>query len=562
MIILGINHFFHDTSACIVRDGELVVALEEERFSRQKHTWAFPHQAIARAIAAAQIGPGDIDHVAVSIDPLKDWQRKAAHALSLGTRVGPFLKQEVWRAWNRQREFHQWFGATWPGARRPRLHNVSHHLSHIAGSFFVSPYERAALLSMDGSGEWSTTWMGETDGRSFTCFSESYFPHSLGSFYEAATEFCGFKPNYDEGKTMGLAPFGDPARFHDQMNRLVRVDTDGQVTVDQSYFTFDNWGPGRLGEKYLRTFGAPRVAPGPFEDRHNDVAAAAQRVLEDRVIEMCRILERRTKAEYLVLGGGVALNSVVNGRILRECRFKDLYVMPAAGDNGTSIGAAYYVYNHVLGHTDRHWHNDPYTGLEYSDATIEALLKECKLPYVRSAQVAKDTARLLRDGEIVGWFQGRSEIGPRALGNRSIICDPTLPHMKDKINAEVKHREAYRPFAPSAITEARREFFEIEVEAPFMLNVCMVRPEKVAVLPAVTHVDGSARLQTVRKEINPRYHELISEFGRLSGVPVILNTSFNIMGEPMVESPIQAIRCFYSTGIDVLVIGDFIVRKA
>ena len=561
MIILGINYFFHDTSACIVRDGRLVVALEEERFTRQKHTWGFPHQAIARSIAAAGITPADIDHVAVSIDPTKDWQKKLAYGLTLGRRVGPFIKHEVVRATNRQREFKAWFTQTWPTGRRPTLHNVSHHLSHVAGSFFVSPFERAALLSMDGSGEWSTTWLGETDGRTFTCFSESYFPHSLGSFYEAATEFCGFRPNYDEGKTMGLAPFGDASKFQDAMAKMVSVSPTGAVTVDQSYFSFDNWGPRRCGPRYHQAFGAPRVAPGPIEDRHNDVAAAAQKVLEDRILEMCRVLEQRSQAEYLVIAGGVALNSVANGRILRETRFKDIYVMPAAGDNGTSLGAAYYVYNGVLGRTDRHHHDNPYTGLEYSSAEIERLLEECKLPYLRSDDVARDTAKLLHEGQIIGWYQGRSEIGPRSLGNRSIICDPTLPHMKDKINADVKHREAYRPFAPSTIVEARKDFFEIDVEAPFMLNVCMVRPDKVSVLPAITHVDGSARLQTVRKEINPRYHALISEFGKLTGIPVILNTSFNIMGEPMVEHPIQAIRCFYSTGIDVLVIDDFIIRK-
>lgn len=561
MNILGINYFYHDTSACIVRDGELVVALEEERFTRQKHTWGFPHQAIARAIKAAGLTTADIHHVAVSIDPLKDWEKKAAYALTLGSRVKPFIKHEYWRAFNKQREFKTWFNKTFPGPTKPQLHNVSHHLSHIGGSFYISPYERAALLSMDGSGEWSTTWLGETNGKQFTCFSESYFPHSLGSFYEAATEFCGFQPNYDEGKTMGLAPFGDPTRFYNEMAKLVRIDEQGRVHVDQSYFTYNNWGSGRIGPKYIQTFGTPRKAPGPFEDHHHDVAAAAQKVLEDRVLEMCRLLERRAKSDYLVIAGGVGLNSVMNGRILRETRFKDVYVMPAAGDNGTSIGAAYWVYNHVLGRTDRHHHSKPYTGLEYSNAEIEKLLNECKLPYVRSEDICRDTAQMLREGKIIGWFQGKSEIGPRALGNRSIICDPTLPGMKDKINAEVKHREAYRPFAPSALVEHRQEYFEIEVEDPFMLKVCMVRPEKRSVIPAVTHVDGSARLQTVSKETNPRYHQLISEFAKLSGVPVILNTSFNIMGEPMVEHPLQAIRCFFSTGLDVLVLGDFIVRK-
>lgn len=560
MIILGVNYFYHDTSACIVRDGELVVACEEERFLRQKHTWQFPHQAIAQCLAAANIGPDEVDHVAVSIDPRKDWLRKVAFGLTLGTKVAPFVKHEVWRAWNRQREFASWFRQTWPGARRPRLHRVGHHLAHIAGSFFVSPYERAALLSMDGSGEWSTTWLGETDGRTFTCFSESMFPNSLGSFYEAATEFCGFQPNYDEGKTMGLAPFGDPARFSEAMGRMVQIDADGRVHVDLSYFAYQNWGARRCGARYLAAFGAPRRG-GPLEPHHKDVAAAAQKVLEDRVLEMCRVLERRSGADVLVIAGGVALNSVMNGRILRDTRFKDLYVMPAAGDSGTCIGAAYYVWNGVLQQEKRFPHMNPFVGLEYANEEIETLLKASKISYRRSADVCGETARLLRDGRIVGWFQGRMEIGPRALGNRSILADPTVPCMKDKLNAEVKHREAFRPFAPSATVERRREFFDIDVEAPFMLKVCPVRPEVRQSLPAITHVDGSARLQTVRRDVNPRYYDLIEAFGRLSGIPVVLNTSFNVMGEPIVESPLQAIRCFYSTGIDVLVLGDFIIAK-
>ncbi len=560
MIILGVNYFYHDTSACIVKDGELLVALEEERFTRKKHTWQFPHTAIAQCLEGTGLEPGDVDHVAVSIDPGKDWHRKVAFGLTLGRRVVPFAKHELWRAWNRQREFKDWFRKTWPGARRPRLHRVGHHLAHIAGSFYVSPYERAALLSMDGSGEWSTTWLGETDGNTFSCFSESLFPDSLGSFYEAATEFCGFQPNYDEGKTMGLAPYGDASRFYPVMKELVKIDADGRVRIDHSFFEFQNWGSRRCGARYHEAFGTPRRG-GKIEAHHQDVAAAAQRVLEERVLEMCRILERRSQADYLVISGGVALNSVMNGRILRETRFKDLYVMPAAGDNGTSIGAAYYAWNHVLGERKRFWHRNPYVGFEYSNAEIEALLKDCKLRYCRSDDVARDAARLLRDGKILGWFQGRMEIGPRALGNRSILADPTLPHMKDKLNAEVKHREAFRPFAPSCVTEARSEYFEITVEAPFMLKVCQVRPEMRERLPAITHVDGSGRLQTVSAEINPRYHALITEFGKLSGIPVVLNTSFNIMGEPIVESPVQAIRCFFSTGIDALAIGDFIVEK-
>ncbi|MDQ2075179.1 carbamoyltransferase C-terminal domain-containing protein [Marinimicrobium sp. ABcell2] len=559
MIILGINHFFHDTSACLVKDGELLVALEEERFSRDKHTWSFPSRAIAKCFEVTGISPEQVDHVAVSINPTKDAGKKILYGAKLGTKCLPFVKHELFRARAKQKQLHQWFNKTWP-ARKPKLHMIDHHLAHVVGSFYVSPYEHAALLSLDGSGEWSTSYLGEMKGDELTCFSESLFPNSLGSFYEAATQFCGFRPNYDEGKTMGLAPFGDPSVFEEQMSKLVSVDDQGKVNIDLSYFEFQNAGHNRLGQRYIDTFGKPRTG-GPIEKHHEDVAAATQRVLENCALKMCRILEQKSSADYLVIAGGVGLNSVMNGRILRETRFKDIYVMPAAGDNGTSIGAAYFAYNHILGEKHRFHHSNPFVGNEYDNDALEAVLKKCKLNYTRSTDVCRDTADILHEGKIVGWFQGRMEIGPRALGNRSILADPTRQDMKDKINAEVKHREAYRPFAPSAIAEERRRYFDIDVEAPFMLKVCAVRDEYKSKLPAITHVDGSARLQTVRADTNPRYHRLIEEFGKLSGIPVVLNTSFNIMGEPVVESPLQAIRCFFSNGLDVLVMGDFIVRK-
>lgn len=561
MNILGVNYFFHDSSACIISDGKLIVALEEERFTRRKHTTEFPVRAIERCLLVAGISYADVDHIAVSIDPGKDWLKKAGYALKLGNKAGPFIRHELLGGIRKQQSFHAWYAEHWNSRTGAKVHNVSHHLSHIAGSFFVSPYESAALISMDGSGEWSTTWLGETDGKTFKCFSESEFPNSLGSFYESATQFCGFQPNYDEGKTMGLAPFGTPDRFLEPMREMITIDSDGKVDIDLSWFSFQNAGHNRLSEKYINAFGEQRKANEEILSHHEDVAAAAQKVLEEKVLEMCRVLESRSSADYLVVAGGVALNSVMNGEILRNTRFKDLYVMPAAGDNGSSIGAAYYVHNSVLGSSERFYHNDPYLGTEYDNEQIEKNLKESKLSYFRSDDICSDAATLLRDQNIIGWFQGKMEIGPRALGSRSILADPTLPSMKDKINAEVKHREAYRPFAPSATLESYREFFDIEVEAPFMLKVCDVKPEKRDRLPAITHVDGSARLHTVRAEINPRYHALIAKFGELSGVPVVLNTSFNIMGEPIVESPLQAIRCFFSTGLDALVIGDFIVLK-
>ena len=444
------------------------------------------------------------------------------------------------------------------------MHFIAHHEAHALGSFLISPFDSAAVLSVDGSGEWSTSMLGHGQGTAMRTLRESYFPHSLGSFYEAATEYVGFQPNYDEGKTMGLAPFGDPSVFHAELARSVCVTDDGGISIDPQWFRFQNGGRRRYGPRFVEKFGPPRErgnAKAPFQKHHNDVAAAAQSVLEEVGLKLANTLHRMTGEKNLVIAGGVALNSVMNGRILRETAFDDVYIMAAAGDNGTCIGAAYVVFNRILGQPRGQVHLDPYLGTAHDDLAVEKVLKEAKVRYRRSPDIAAETARLLRDRQIVGWFQGRMEIGPRALGSRSILADPTDPGMKDKINAEVKHREAYRPFAPSVIAEARNDYFDIGVEDPFMLKVCNVLPEQRALLPAITHVDGSARLQTVRSETNPLYHKLISEFGRLSGVPVVLNTSFNIMGEPIVESPINALRCFYSTGLDALAIGSFLLTK-
>jgi len=559
MIILGVNYYFHDTSVCIIKDGELLVALEEERFSREKHTWRFPRLSAKKCLALTGFSASDIDAVAFSINPTKDIGKKCLYALGLGTHMLPFVKHELWGGITNQRELRAWANNFF-GNHKPEMHFIDHHLAHVMGSYYVSPYKDAALLSIDGAGEWSTTWLGCVEQGNLQCFSESFFPHSLGSFYETATQFCGFRPNYDEGKTMGLAPFGDSDVFYDKMQKLVTVDEHGKLQVDLRYFKYQNAGHQRFSEEYTAAFGEARHSDC-IEARHENVAAAAQRVLEDRVLEMCKVLEQRCTADYLVVAGGVALNSVVNGRILRETRFKDLYVMPAAGDNGTAIGAAYYLHNHIYKNPNRFHHINPFVGTEYSDGEIEECLRACKLSYKRSSNIAKDVAERLFQGEIVAWFQGRMEIGPRSLGSRSILADPTKADMKNKINAQVKHREAYRPFAPSAIAERASQYFELDVEAPFMLKVCMVREAYKEKLPAITHVDGSARLQTVSADTNPVYHQMISHFGQLSGIPVVLNTSFNIMGEPVVESPIQAIRCFFSTGLDVLAIGNFIVEK-
>ncbi|MCF6295270.1 MAG: carbamoyltransferase [Flavobacteriaceae bacterium] len=562
MIILGLNYYFHDSTACINKDGELIAAIEEERLNRDKHTRSFPMLAIERCLKIAKLEYNDIDHIAVSIKPSHNLGKKIMYSLKNLKTLKVFINHELVHGYNKQKSFWNWFGYHWDSKKMgPKVHFIEHHLSHAAGTFFVSPYKEAALLSIDGSGEWATTWLGYGKGNTTECLGQSYFPHSLGSFYEAITQFCGFRTSYDEGKTMGLAPMGDPEVFLDQVEKIVTVNKDGQLSIDLSYFNYQNMSWKRCSDKFFKIFGEPRKHGEEFKKHHMNVAAAFQRVLENKVLEICDILYNKTRAKYLVISGGVSLNSVMNGRIVRESPFKDIYVMPAAGDNGTAIGAAYYLHNGIFKKPRNFTHTNPYVGTRYTNEEIEKALKGSKLNYECHKDICDKAALLLEEGKIIGWFQGAMEIGPRALGNRSILANPAFPQMKDKINAEVKFRESYRPFAPSAILESKGDFFDLEVEAPFMLKVCNVLKEKQDVIPAVTHVDGSARLQTVSKDLNPRYHNLIKKLGDKTGIPVVLNTSFNIQGEPIVESPKDAIRCFFSTGLDYLVIGNYVIGK-
>lgn len=561
MIILGLNYYFHDSTACIVKDGILIAAIEEERLNRDKHTQAFPELAIKRCLKLAGLTFDDIDHIAVSIKLTTHWFRKLIYALKNYKSIVPFMGHHVVSAYAKQRRFWIWYNTNFHNKKGPKVHFIEHHLTHVAGSFFVSPYKEAALLGIDGSGEWATTWIGHGKGNSIEKFGESFFPHSLGSFYEAVTEFCGFKPNYDEGKTMGLAPMGNSETFIHQVRKIVEIKNDGQVIIDLSYFNYQNIVGKRCSKKFYKTFGKPRLPDGEFQQYHMDVAAAFQRVLEEKVLEICSILHKKTKAEYLVIAGGVALNSVMNGRIVRESSFKDVYVMPAAGDNGTAIGAAYYLYNGILKNDRNYVHDNPYLSTSYTNKEIKAAIDRAKLKAEYVEDIAERASLLLEEGKIIGWFQGTMEIGPRALGSRSILANPAFPQMKDKINSQVKFREAYRPFAPSSTLESYKDYFDLSVEDPFMLKVCNVLLEKQEILPAITHVDGSARLQTVNKDLHPLYHDVITKLGNKTGVPVVLNTSFNVQGEPVVESPFDALRCFYSNGLDALCIGNYIIEK-
>lgn len=564
MNILGINFYYHDSTACIISDGRLVVAIEEERITRKKHTTDFPVHAINKCLEVAGLKPADIDHVAVSIAPNLCLRKKLFYGMRHLHRSRQFIWQEIMlRLYWKKKRLTDWHKTFFRDSRKPPIHYVPHHLSHVVGTYLISPYESAALLSVDGSGEWATTFMGTAKGSDYSCFRQDHFPMSLGSVYEAATQFCGFIPNYDEGKTMGLAPLGDPLKFYNTVSRIFWINDDLSIGVDLSYFRYQYYSTIRYSPKFVEAFGAPRNRDkrAPIEQHHLDVAAAFQFHLEECMLKLARGLHKRTGEDYLVISGGVALNSVANGRIVRESGFKDIYLMPAAGDNGTALGAAYYVYNCILKNKRGFVHKDPYVGTSYSNKDFETIIQACKLPAKYYDNVEEVTAAVLHHGKIVGWFQGAMEIGPRSLGNRSILANPTLKHMKDKVNAEVKHREAFRPFAPSCPMEDVPKYFEQHVADPFMLKVCNVLPDKRNVVPAITHVDGTARLQTIHKDTNIRFHNLLKEFEKLSGVPVLLNTSFNVMGEPIVESPYDAVRCFFTTGLDVLVLGNYVIEK-
>lgn len=563
MNILGLNYIFHDSAACLLKDGEIAFAVEEERLSREKHTQAFPRLATRQALEQTGTDPSEIDCVAVSVSPGKSDDQKLCYASSLGWARGPFIEYEFDRLRTRNLAFWEWYHEVWPECdeHHPKVYFVDHHLAHAAGTYFVSPWNRAALLSIDGWGEWSTTWAGHAVGSQVTELGQSHFPHSLGVFYSVATQFCGFMPNYDEGKTMGLAPCGDANRFFDVVDSMVSVNDDLSVWLDLSWFDFPKLSGQLFNRRFLEEFGPSRKWGCVIEQHHKDVAAAFQAVLQKNILNLAKGLRKRTGEKHLVYGGGVALNSVANGLIIKERIFDDVFIMPGAGDNGTCIGAAAYVHTAMEKREERVLHSTPYLGRRYSDSEITKALEVAKISCDPSTDIYGAVARELVQGRIVGWFQGRMEFGPRALGARSILADPTNPDIKRKINAEVKHREAFRPFAPSVVCEQSQKYFDIDVDVPYMLKVAPMRKEMRDVIPGVVHVDGTARLQTVDRRIAPEYHALISRFGALSGHPIVLNTSFNTMGEPIVESPRDALRCFFSTGIDVLALGPYLIDK-
>jgi carbamoyltransferase len=572
--ILGLNAYHGDAAAALLIHGELVAAAEEERFNRVKHCAGFPELAAAWCLADAGLEAGDLDHVAVSRDPRANLGRKLLRTIRHGASAR-YLKARLENA-AKVRDVRGALATALdvaPEAIRAEVHNVEHHQAHVASAFFVSPFEEAAVLSVDGFGDFASTMLAVGRGNGFEVLDRVLFPHSLGIFYTALTQWLGFPKYGDEGKVMGLAPYGDPERHLGRMRDLVRLNGSA-FELGLDYFTHDKEGVdmtwdeqtpsiGRIySDRLAETFGPPREPQGELTERQEDVAAALQAMLEEAYLHLVRELWERTQIPDICLAGGVALNAVANGRIRPETPFEGVYVQPAAGDSGTAVGAAYWVWNLALGRPRGFVMEHAYTGPGYSDEECAAALASVGLAPERLEDDAlfPAVAERIAAGDVVGWFQGRMEFGPRALGNRSIVVDPRRPDMKDILNARIKHREPFRPFAPSILADATGEWFEQDYPSPFMVLVYKTRPEKRAEIPAVNHVDDTGRLQTVEERVNPRYHRLIGEFGKLTGVPVVLNTSFN-ENEPIVMTPEHAVDTFQKTRMDVLVLGNHVVRR-
>ncbi|HEU5459775.1 MAG TPA: carbamoyltransferase C-terminal domain-containing protein [Pyrinomonadaceae bacterium] len=575
MYILGINAYHGDAAAAIIKDGRLIAAVEEERFNRCKHSAGFPAHAIRYCLDAAGIRLEDLDHVGISRDPSAHLHKKilfaamrvASHARQIKDRLGNAakvrdLKDELARVFDVSKK-----------QLRARFHNIEHHRAHLASCFYVSPFERAALLSIDGFGDFISTMWAQGDGNSIQVLGQVEYPHSTGIVYTATTQFLGFPHYGDEGKVMGLAPYGRP-RFIDEFREIIRTEENGQFRLNLDYFrhhsegvemTWDHGSPviGRIfSDEFARLFGPPRAPGAALTDRERDIAASLQLRLEEVGFHVLNHLHEQTGLTNLSLAGGVAYNSVMNGKILLNTPFKRVFIQPAAGDSGTALGVCHQIYNGILSSERGEVMTGAYTGPEFSNDAIREVLEKSALPYQEYAdeELTKRAARDIADGLVVGWFQGRMEFGPRALGNRSIVVDPRRAEMKEILNDRIKKREPFRPFAPSILEERVGDYFEQTHTAPTMLMVYQIKEERRNEIPAVTHVDGSGRLQTVSREVNERYYQLISDFAALTGVPVILNTSFN-ENEPIVCTPEEAIDCFRKTKMDVLYLGNYRLQR-
>jgi carbamoyltransferase len=596
MRILGVSCFYHDSAAALLTDGLLVAAAEEERFSRRKHDYGFPSAAIDFCLQEAGISGEELDYVVFYEKPLVKFERILMTALATFPRSWETFG-EAMIAWFDQKLWIKSLLSSYLGLPDERVLFCDHHMSHAASAFFCSPYEEAAVLTVDGVGEWTTGTLGRAradwdgSGRNdIELFSEMKFPHSLGLLYSAFTAFLGFRVNNGEYKVMGMAPYGSPSRV-DDVYEVIQVADDGSFRLNMDCFCFHHSASRTFNSRFEALFGAPRVHDSTFftptthprrdhpqwddetarrNQHYADIASSIQRVTEDALLRMARYLHKRTGLERLCMAGGVALNSVANGRILRETPFEEVWIQPAAGDSGGALGAALYVYHVLLGKPRRFVQEHSYWGRGYTVGEVQSALDQASVRYQR-IDSQEDLARLmvedLLNGRVIALFQGRFEWGPRALGNRSILADPRRAEMKDIVNTKIKFREPFRPFAPVILEDRAEEFYagltDAERHYPlrYMLMVLPVQEDKQSLIPAVTHEGGSGRIQTIRQEWNPLYHRAVERFAEETGLPVLLNTSFNLRGEPIVDTPQDALSTFGRSGIDALYIENFVVRK-
>jgi carbamoyltransferase len=573
MNILGINAFHGDASACLVQDGQLVAAIEEERFNRIKHWAGFPAESIRYCLSVGGISPQDLDHVAVSSNPKANLGQRVRFTLQQRPTLGNILDRvSKQRKSGGLKAYLAEACQCEPDSLKATLHNLDHHSTHLASAFNLSPFDQAAILSVDGMGDFVSTLMAGGRGTHLEYFSRIHYPHSLGFLYNALTLYLGFPAYGDEYKVMGLAPYGEP-EYLEAFRRLIRP-TDQGFELNLDYFTHPSQGIAMNWEQGVPTvepfhspeleklLGPARHPQEPLTTKHQNIATSLQAVTEEIIFHLLNQLHRQFPSDHLCLAGGVAMNSVANGKITQNTPFKQVYVPVGAADNGTCIGAAFFVWNQILRQPRSFRLEHGYWGSAFSDEScLQACLMHDLNPlYLERQALLERVVDDLCAGKVVGWFQGRMEFGARALGNRSLLADPRRSDMRDIINLKIKFREKFRPFAPSILEEKVSEFFTLDEPSPFMERVLQIRPEKRSLIPAVTHVDGSGRLQSVSARTNPLYWDLIHCFGERTGVPILLNTSLN-ENEPIVRTPEEAIKCFLRTQMDSLVLGSYYVNR-
>ncbi|MEM6697436.1 MAG: carbamoyltransferase C-terminal domain-containing protein [Bacteroidota bacterium] len=576
MYLLGINAYHGDSSACIYKDGVLIAATEEERFRRIKHWAGIPSKAVEFCLERAGITLEDVDHITVSKDPKAKFNEKVLYTIKKGAILSILnrKRKEQANVSTLKEDLATILGYD-PSQLKAEMQYIEHHRSHMASSFFVSPFEESAILSVDGMGDFTSTMRGTGKGNKIEVIDSVSFPNSVGYFYTMATQYLGFPHYGDEYKVMGLSPYGNAdENLMKKLKQILVFKSDGLFELNTKYMRGANKGDWnrtvdgvplidqKFGDEYVKLFGTARKKGDELTQYHMDFAASVQRVTEQVIFHMAEDLYKKTGLKNLCITGGVAQNSVANGKITDNTSFENLFVPPAGHDGGTSVGSSLYYYHQILDHPRREFQHQAYTGISFSNDEIEAMLKEKGMNYTRveDDKIFDVVTDSLVNGGVIGWFQGKAEFGPRALGNRSILVDPRREDARNLLNEKIKRRESFRPFAPSILKEATAEYFEKVDEVPYMEKVFKIKKEKHEVIPAVTHVDGTGRLQTVDVKDAPRYHQLISKFAEKTGVPILLNTSFN-ENEPIVNSPEEALNCFIRTKMDTLVLENCIVSR-